>query len=548
MTLLIVLCGALTHSFAQELSDSASSIPQLVAKGTAAYSDGAFETSLNFYQRALSNGSQDQTVAYNAACCASLVGKPDTAFKFLDQAIEMGWADAAHLARDEDLVSLHTDARWPAINKRIRAMVAHEKNRWSSRKFVSPFRENLSQAEKAAGLSKLWAEVKFNFVNFRSVPELDWDAEYMNYLPQVLASDSTLEYYRLLEEMVAKLKDGHTNVFFPEELRKFNARPGIQTLLIEDKIIVVKILDRELKSMIEIGSELTQINGTSAKEYAKQNIEKYVAGSTIQDRNRKTYGTSLLRGPVGKSIEVELVDPQGKRKTHRLERKDDGNRLMRFFVRKPAFEFRLLDGNLAYVKLNSFATNQASREFAKSFEEISNADGLILDLRENGGGNSGVGWEILSFLTDKPFPTTRWHTLQYRPTYRAWNRQALSRLGNSGQIYSADSKFHFRKPVMMLVGTNTFSAAEDMAAAFDMLGRGKIIGRPTGGSTGQPLMFPLPGGGTGRVCTKRDSYADGTEFVGIGIQPDIVVDQTINDIKNSFDRVLDVATKELMNN
>jgi C-terminal processing protease CtpA/Prc len=93
---------------------------------------------------------------------------------------------------------------------------------------------------------------------------------------------------------------------------------------------------------------------------------------------------------------------------------------------------------------------------------------------------------------------------------------------------------------MLLVGPRTFSAAEDFAVAFDYMKRGKIIGQPTGGSTGQPVSFDLPGGGTARVCGKRDSYPNGKEFVGVGIIPDIVIMPTINDLKeeqgNSFDK------------
>ena len=45
---------------------------------------------------------------------------------------------------------------------------------------------------------------------------------------------------------------------------------------------------------------------------------------------------------------------------------------------------------------------------------------------------------------------------------------------------------------------------------------------------GQPYMFDMPGGGSARICTKRDTYPDGREFVG-GVKPDIEVRSTLND-------------------
>jgi carboxyl-terminal processing protease len=71
------------------------------------------------------------------------------------------------------------------------------------------------------------------------------------------------------------------------------------------------------------------------------------------------------------------------------------------------------------------------------------------------------------------------------------------------------------------------------------------VGEPTGGSTGQPLMFNLPGGGLARVCTKRDTYPDGREFVGVGIQPQVLVRPTVEDFRAGRDTVLEAALELL---
>ena len=103
----------------------------------------------------------------------------------------------------------------------------------------------------------------------------------------------------------------------------------------------------------------------------------------------------------------------------------------------------------------------------------------------------------------------------------------------------------YTKPVVVLTSAQTFSAAEDFAVAFDDMKRGKMIGEPTGGSTGQPLMFSLPGGGSARVCTKHDRYPDGKEFVGVGVLPDILVHHTIADFRVGRDTVLEDALQFL---
>ena len=74
--------------------------------------------------------------------------------------------------------------------------------------------------------------------------------------------------------------------------------------------------------------------------------------------------------------------------------------------------------------------------------------------------------------------------------------------------------------------------------------RGRVIGQPSGGSTGQPLVITLPGGGMLGICTKHDSMPDGTEFVGVGVQPDIPVVPTVADVRAKRDATLLRAVEE----
>jgi C-terminal processing protease CtpA/Prc len=204
----------------------------------------------------------------------------------------------------------------------------------------------------------------------------------------------------------------------------------------------------------------------------------------------------------------------------------------------------MLPGNIAYVALNTFGDNKAAEQFEQAFADISRADALVIDVRENGGGSSGVGYRVLKLLTDKPFRGSRWRTRDYRPSFRAWGRPE-GVYGEEARDIQPDGKRLFRGPVAVLISPRTFSAAEDFAVAFDVMKRGPLVGEPTGGSTGQPLQFKLPGGGSARVCTKRDTYPDGREFVGVGVQPTKLVRPTAADVRAARDAVLEAALAEL---
>ncbi len=85
---------------------------------------------------------------------------------------------------------------------------------------------------------------------------------------------------------------------------------------------------------------------------------------------------------------------------------------------------------------------------------------------------------------------------------------------------SIGQKAVYSGPLTLLVGPNTVSAAEDFTAMFHSNKRAWLLGMPTRGTTGTPLMERLPGGGSIRVVSVGYRLLDGTEFIGRGIQPD----------------------------
>lgn len=538
LTILVLLFPLLVFSQdVQTLSDKAAD----------AYRAKNYKQSAELYVAALEKEENKSGLAYNAACSFALAGQAEKAFEYLETAVDLGYTNVEQIKSDSDLKSLHNDKRWQKIIDKAAEKKRAVKEFWDSSVLETPYRENISEDEKIAGLSKLWAEVKFNFTNFDLVPEVNWDALYFEYLPKVRQSRSTLEYYQLLMEIVAKLRDGHTGISIPRELvEQAFSRPPLDTRLIEDKVIITKIYDAALKETgLEIGQEIIEIDGIPIKKYASENVAPFQAASTPQDLTSRTYGYNLIKGKAGNRVKLTVKDETGKSRIITVQHfgSEEWSRFLKG-VSTPVFEFKVLPGNIGYVALNSFGSNEAAEKFEENFEAISQTDALILDIRNNGGGNSSVGWLILSMLTDKPFLVSKWHTREYRPSFRAWGRPE-GKYGEDFNKFSADGSKYYKKTVIVLTSPRTYSAAEDFAVAFDAMDRGLMIGEATGGSTGQPLFFRLPGGGSARVTTKRDSYPDGREFVGVGIQPDIKVSPTVKDFRTGRDTILEAAQSEI---
>ena len=175
----------------------------------------------------------------------------------------------------------------------------------------------------------------------------------------------------------------------------------------------------------------------------------------------------------------------------------------------------MMENDVAYVSANTFGSDAVVKEFDQVFPQILGAKALIIDVRNNGG-EAANGYSLIARLIDKPVTQTSvWRTRDYRPVFRAWNRpMPLFEGGDSGVVEPRGER-PFRGPVAVLIGPNTYSAAEDFLVPLKMSGRARLVGTPTGGSTGQPLIVEVYGA-YARICTKWDRMPDGTRVCGGG--------------------------------
>lgn len=493
------------------------------------------------YLRAFELDPSNASAAYNAACCQALLGQKEEAFRSLERAVAAGFIQADSAARDTDLTALHADPRWTGLLDRMRAKGAAERAFWDSPAMTSGYRETLGEDERIAGLSRFWSEVKFNFADSDRLDAIGWDALYLSYLPKVRATAATADYYRVLAELCAQLKDGHTNVYPAPEIREAHgAQPLLRTRLVEGRVLVTQVADAALNAQgVRPGAEVVTVDGKPVKAYAESVLAPFQSASTPQDLETRIYTYTFLAGPLGDTPKVGFRDESGRafelpvpRVAGAVRRKE--------IPQEPPFTLRMLPGQIAHVTLSTFGTSATADQFMEAFPQIAAAKALILDVRTNGGGNSGVGYRILATLTKEPFFGTAWSTRDYKPAFRAWERPRQVHRQRP-EPKAPDPARHFAGPVVVLTSPATYSAAEDFSVAFAAMKRGLIIGEPTGGSTGQPLFIRLPGGGSARICTKRDTFPDGKPFVGVGVQPDRVVRPTVADFRLGRDTVLEAA-------
>ncbi|MCF3107463.1 peptidase S41 [Niabella sp. CC-SYL272] len=436
----------------------------------------------------------------------------------------------------------------------------------------------ISAADKVYGLSKFWQEVNYNFVYLDKIDRKAWDSTYKALIPQVQETKNDYEYYRLLEKFCAMLNDGHTNIFRPQI-------KGLQIMqnAFGDHLVVVKqvagkpVIVRSWKKdqlILPVGSEIVEVNGSSAEQHIREQLLPYISSST---EYVKWKGAThwMLAGAPGSAFRIRIKKPDGKASVVNLVHAKVTDSI--YFPELGAYydeqkrellEFKMLEGGVAYLGLNGFSNRKIDTLFDAILPQLYQAKGLIVDLRFNGGGSTDIGTYILKYLiADTVLAGARYTTREHLPAFKAWGGFVTEKdtVGNAWNkkclevfkgVYTynfpyAPDTFTLHKPrivvpTVILTGNNTASAAEDFLIAADAQKHMVRMGEPSFGSTGQPMVFDMPGGGSARVCTKKDTYPDGREFVGYGIQPHITVIPTVQDYLAGKDVVKDAALGYLL--
>ena len=478
---------------------------------------------------------------YQADAYAKLGDRKDALTCLEEWAAGSIWANEKQwLTKDKDLAGLHDDLRFKALVRRFDKLTA----RWDASAFLTSAK-SLSEAQRIAGLSLFWSEVRYNFAHFDHVPRLNWDRTYLKFIPKVIQARTLPAYYRVLMRLAPLLHDAHTNIYPPKSIQDhFYASPPIATALVQNHVVVTWVADPALAAKgVRVGDVVLTVDGLAVRQYAKKYVEPYVSSSTPQDLAVRLYDYQLLDGDHTRPVTLGLESALGKKLSVTLSREPDPRAKWR-----RSFEFRMLPHGIAYLSLGEFANDRGAKIFKEHLSQILSAKGLILDVRSNGGGSTNNGLEILSWLTRKPVPLPVLRSPQYIATYRAWDgpSEQWKVLTGAGDAYQQSHDHHFDGPVAVLIGPRTFSAAEDFVVSFVAMKRGILVGRKTAGSSGQPLMFKLPGGGLARICTAQETFPDGRKFIDIGIAPEIKVRQTIADVRAGRDPVIAAAAAALL--
>ena len=197
--------------------------------------------------------------------------------------------------------------------------------------------------------------------------------------------------------------------------------------------------------------------------------------------------------------------------------------------------YGFLENNIGYIYYESFSSpvGEGNLDYALNF--LSTANGLIIDVRDNGGGSlTTVETYVarLGYISHKTGPGHNDFSEPYAITY----------------LPAEEGRIRWAKPIVVLTNRSTFSAANNFASVMKNLPGVTIVGSVTGGGSGVPFSSELPCGWGIRfsACSMLDALGESTEG-GITPSEGCAVDLDPLDALSGRDTILEKAI-EILNN
>jgi carboxyl-terminal processing protease len=327
-----------------------------------------------------------------------------------------------------------------------------------------------------------------------------WAAARAHFRPLATHAPDRPAFYTILGEMLASLGDSHVYAIDPLQIAIGKAKDSGQAaegfgfaMLPDDDgcWLVTRVVagSSAAKAGVQIGWEVRAVNGKPI-DIDYQPIEKEQARFDFVDENGAGHPLTLT---------AALEDPEPVRRAVRLK------------------------GNVLLVALDGFDEGD-DKWLARQLQDDGPPSAVILDLRDNDGGDADVLAKVagLFFAQDRPL------------VHRIERHETVQMLRGTGRRA-------FLGPLAVLVGPDSASGAEALAALVDESGRGVTVGDRTAGALTGASEYRLPDGGQLSVAEFDIRTPGGRRLEGVGLEPRIPIKPTLADRRAGRDPVLDRA-------
>lgn len=371
----------------------------------------------------------------------------------------------------------------------------------------------LSNAAYASPATDLYDNV-WRLINTKYVDQTDnsqnWDIWRHKYDSQIKTNEDA---YVAIETMLTSLDDPYTKFLDPKEFSEETSSIkgslkgiGIQIATKDGKLMVIAPIEDSPaeKAGILADDEILEINGESTK------------GLSIDKAADK------IRGEEGTMVTL-LVKRKDAVQTYTIVRKEIE---LKAVSTKVPNNVKLND-DIGYIRLSSFISKNAAKEFEDILSKSGNKKGYIIDLRSNPGGLLTNAIYIANLLLPRGIIVSTVDRDGYKETQRSIGRPITN------------------KPLVILINKGSASASEILSGALKDNKRAVLVGEKSFGKGLVQEINRLPNDSGVNITIQKYLTPNGTDINKKGIEPDIKVELSDDDIKNKDDKQLKKANEIL---
>lgn len=339
-----------------------------------------------------------------------------------------------------------------------------------------------------------------------------WNLVMADYVDQPV--DQELMMQSAIRGMLEGLGDKHTSYLDPEMFEEANS-------LLEGGEY------EGIGAWVDISGDflviISPMPGSPAEKAGLQPNDKVVAvnGEDMTGVDGEVVRSKII-GPANTTVKLTIAR-EGEEEPFDVE-------IERASIVVPTVKYEMREDGIGYIRLFNFS-NDTTKELRTALKDLKKQDpkGLILDLRYNGGGLLPTAIEVVSEFIGDGIVMYEEYGDGRKDTYNA----------NPGGLAT-------EIPLVVLINEGSASASEIVAGAIQDRDRGELVGSTSYGKGSVQLYTPLKNEqGAVRITIARWLTPNGRQIMGVGLEPDYIIEITPEDRQSGSDPQLDKAVELL---